>query len=184
MPQMTASTWRLAGPRLPPPLQVRDMLPTGDRIHLGILAGDEGEAGGCNLYGRAYGLPAAISGMNSNWLRGYGDPPPQTVIMVGMDHDFLEVQLCSLHVGCASQQPIRRDQRDHCASIRRSTYAALPGRDGRSSGTLSVLRIMFSPGLRRTPGEPVGIRLPVNRLRGGRLAMQWESGETKNGDRT
>ena len=28
--------------------------------------------------------------MNSNWLRGYGDPPPQTLIMVGMDHDFLE----------------------------------------------------------------------------------------------
>jgi 4-amino-4-deoxy-L-arabinose transferase-like glycosyltransferase len=70
--------------------QVRDTFPTGDRTHLGILAGDEGEAGAINLYGHAYGLPAAISGMNSNWLRGYGDPPPQTVIMVGMDHDFLE----------------------------------------------------------------------------------------------
>jgi len=42
-----------------------------------------------NLYGAAYGLPEAISGMNSNWLRGYGNPPPQTVIAVGMDPGFL-----------------------------------------------------------------------------------------------
>ena len=69
---------------------VRDTLPPEARAHLGILAGDEGEEGAVNLYGRAYGLPAAISGMNSNWLRGYGDPPPQTVIAVGMDRDFLE----------------------------------------------------------------------------------------------
>lgn len=70
--------------------QVRDTLPADDRAHLGILAGDEGEAGAVNLYGRAYGLPEAISGMNSNWLRGYGDSPPQTIIMVGMDSEFLQ----------------------------------------------------------------------------------------------
>ncbi len=70
--------------------QVRDTLSPDARAHLGILAGDDGEEGAINLYGRAYGLPAAISGMNSNWLRGYGDPAPQTVITVGLDHDFLE----------------------------------------------------------------------------------------------
>jgi len=43
-----------------------------------------------NLYGAAYGLPEAISGMNSNWLRGYGNPPPQTVIGVGEDPRFLK----------------------------------------------------------------------------------------------
>ena len=42
-----------------------------------------------------YGLPPAISGMNSNWLRGYGDPPPQAVIMVGMDPDFMERNFAS-----------------------------------------------------------------------------------------
>jgi hypothetical protein len=57
---------------------------------VGVLAGDEGEAGAVNLYGRSYGLPRAISGMNSNWLRGYGDPPPQTLIVVGIDAPFLE----------------------------------------------------------------------------------------------
>jgi 4-amino-4-deoxy-L-arabinose transferase-like glycosyltransferase len=68
---------------------VRDSLPTADRGGLGVLAGDEGSAGAINLYGRAYGLPEAISGMNSNWLRGYGNPPPQTVIAIGMDPEFL-----------------------------------------------------------------------------------------------
>ena len=43
-----------------------------------------------NLFGRAYGLPEAISGMNSNWLRGYGNPPPRTVIAVGFTYDKLD----------------------------------------------------------------------------------------------
>jgi 4-amino-4-deoxy-L-arabinose transferase-like glycosyltransferase len=63
--------------------KVRDSLPVEDRSEVGVLAADEGEAGAVNLYGHAYGLPEAISGMNSNWLRGYGNPPPQTVIAVG-----------------------------------------------------------------------------------------------------
>jgi hypothetical protein len=28
--------------------------------------------------------------MNSHWLRGYGDPPPETVIVVGMSRDFAQ----------------------------------------------------------------------------------------------
>ncbi len=35
------------------------------------------------MYGPALGLPAAIRGVNSYWLRGYGDPPPETVIVLG-----------------------------------------------------------------------------------------------------
>jgi hypothetical protein len=68
--------------------QLRDSLPAADRAHLGILAGDAGEAGALNLYGPAYGLPRAISGSNSHWLRGYGDPAPQTVITVGFSRDI------------------------------------------------------------------------------------------------
>jgi hypothetical protein len=66
---------------------IRDSLPREDRARLGILAGDAGEAGAINLYGAAYDLPRAISGSNSHWLRGYGDPPPQTVIAVGFSPD-------------------------------------------------------------------------------------------------
>lgn len=56
--------------------RVRDSLPAEDRAHLGILAGNYGEAGAIDLYGPQYGLPNAISGVNSFWARGYGDPPP------------------------------------------------------------------------------------------------------------
>ena len=69
--------------------KIRDTLPAQEQAELGILAGDEGENGAVNLYGPAYGLPGAISGMNSNWMRGYGDPP-QTVIVVGEDRDFVD----------------------------------------------------------------------------------------------
>jgi hypothetical protein len=58
-------------------------LPEAEKPQTGILAGNVGEAGAINLYGPAYGLPEAISGVNSYWLRGYGDPPPQTVIVLG-----------------------------------------------------------------------------------------------------
>ena len=70
--------------------RVRDSLPVEDRSEVGVLAADEGEAGAVNLYGRAYGLPDAISGMNSNWLRGYGTPPPQIVIAVGFKREEVE----------------------------------------------------------------------------------------------
>jgi hypothetical protein len=70
--------------------RVRDSLPREEQAHVGVLAGDEGEAGAVNFYGPAYGLPTAISGMNSNWYRGYGDPAPETVITLGEHRDFLE----------------------------------------------------------------------------------------------
>jgi hypothetical protein len=70
--------------------KVRDSLPPQDRATVAIMAGDEGEAGAVNLYGPAYGLPTAISLMNSNWERGYGNPPPRTVIVVGDVREFVD----------------------------------------------------------------------------------------------
>jgi hypothetical protein len=57
---------------------------------MGVLAGNYSEAGAIDLYGGVYGLPEAISGINSYWLRGYGDPGPQTLIAVGFSSSFLE----------------------------------------------------------------------------------------------
>jgi hypothetical protein len=65
-------------------------LPPEEQAHVGILAGNYGEAGAIDLYGPAHGLPKAISGINSYWLRGYGDPPPWTLIVVGISREFLE----------------------------------------------------------------------------------------------
>jgi len=75
--------------------KIRDRLPAEDQLHLGILAGDDGQAGAINLYGPAYHLPRAISGMNSNWMRGYGDPAPETLIVVGMDSSFVKGNFAS-----------------------------------------------------------------------------------------
>jgi hypothetical protein len=69
---------------------IRAALPVEERSQVGILAYNYGEAGAINLYGPVYGLPRAISGVNSYWLRGYGDPPPQTLIVIGFTRDYLE----------------------------------------------------------------------------------------------
>lgn len=58
-------------------------LPEAERAHTAILANNYGEAGAIDLYGPALGLPPAISRTNSYWYRGYGDPPPLTVIELG-----------------------------------------------------------------------------------------------------
>jgi hypothetical protein len=70
--------------------KIRDSLPPEDRAHLAILGTNYGEAGAINLYGPAYGLPPAISGVNSFWQRGYGDPPPETLIVIGLSRQYLE----------------------------------------------------------------------------------------------
>ena len=69
---------------------VRDALPAESRANLGILAENYGEVGAINLYGPSRRLPQAISGVNSSWERGYGDPPPQTLIVVGFPRAFVE----------------------------------------------------------------------------------------------
>ena len=70
--------------------QVRDSLGPQERPRFGILAGNYGEAGAINLYGKEHGLPEPICGTNSFWARGYGDPPPETLIVIGFSREFGE----------------------------------------------------------------------------------------------
>ncbi len=70
--------------------KIRDSLTPEERAHLGIIGTNYGEAGAINLYGPEYGLPRAISGVNSFWYRGYGDPPPQTVIVIGLSRKYMD----------------------------------------------------------------------------------------------
>ncbi|MBV9619289.1 MAG: hypothetical protein JO201_08750 [Verrucomicrobia bacterium] len=70
--------------------RVRDSLPENERQQVAILAGNYGEAGAIDLYGPQQGLPRAISGVNSYWARGYGDPPPQVLIVIGFSAEFVE----------------------------------------------------------------------------------------------
>jgi hypothetical protein len=78
--------------------RVRDNLPATDRERLGILAGNYGEAGAIDLYGPYHGLPAAISGTNSYWWRGYGKPTPEVVIVVGFDREFVDYYFGSVEL--------------------------------------------------------------------------------------
>ncbi len=78
--------------------RIRDSLPAADLPRLGILAGNYGEAGAINLYGPHYGLPQAISGVNSFWQRGYGEPPPETLIVIGISRSFLERNFAACEV--------------------------------------------------------------------------------------
>jgi len=70
--------------------KIRDSLPPEQQAHLGIIGTNYGEAGAINLYGPDYHLPTAISGINSFWYRGYGDPAPQTLIVVGLSQKYVD----------------------------------------------------------------------------------------------
>jgi hypothetical protein len=41
--------------------------------------------------------------MNSHWLSGYGDPPPDTVIVVGMHRDFSKHRRRCSWEGCENR---------------------------------------------------------------------------------
>ena len=75
--------------------EIRDSLPAEERATAGILTGNYGEAGAINLYGAAHGLPQALSRVNSFWLRGYSDPPPQTLIVVGLPQKFVDANFAT-----------------------------------------------------------------------------------------
>jgi Dolichyl-phosphate-mannose-protein mannosyltransferase len=82
--------------------QIRDSLLPDERTNIGILAGNYGEAGAINLFGPKYGLPPVISGVNSFWARGYGDPPPDTLIVLGHSSRFLTENFSSCRVAAHS----------------------------------------------------------------------------------
>jgi hypothetical protein len=71
-------------------------LPDGEKSQAGIFAGENDEAAALNLYGPAYGLPKAMSGSDTFWLRGYVSPPPTTLIVVG----YAQEELASVFEQC------------------------------------------------------------------------------------
>jgi hypothetical protein len=96
--------------------EIRDSLPAQDRANFGILAGNYGEAGAIDLYGPRYRLPQAISGINSFWQRGYGSPPPETLIVVGLSRSFLERNFASCQLAGHTPNPYgveNEETRDH-----------------------------------------------------------------------
>ncbi len=87
-------------------------LPADEKSSAGILAGNYGEAGAIDLYGPAFGLPKAISGINTYWLRGYGNPPPETVIVLGAQQAFVEqnFESCELKGPITNRYGIKNEE--------------------------------------------------------------------------
>jgi hypothetical protein len=69
---------------------IRDSLPPEQQEHVGVLAGNYGEQGAIEILGPAYHLPTPISMTNSAWLRGYPEPPPSTLIVLGFSREDAE----------------------------------------------------------------------------------------------
>ncbi|MHC1784857.1 MAG: ArnT family glycosyltransferase [Anaerolineaceae bacterium] len=65
-------------------------LPEDERAQTGIMAMNYGEASAINIYGPEMGLPNVISGENTFWYRGYGDNPPQKLIVVGLETRYVK----------------------------------------------------------------------------------------------
>jgi 4-amino-4-deoxy-L-arabinose transferase-like glycosyltransferase len=62
---------------------VYQQLPPDERAHAQILTANWGEAGAVDFFGERYGLPHAISGHDTYYLWGPGDPDATTYIAVG-----------------------------------------------------------------------------------------------------
>lgn len=75
---------------------IRDSLPAEEQAHLGITTANYGEYGAIEILGRAYGLPQPIGTTNSEWYRGYPDPAPTTLIVLGLTRE----QADSIFIGC------------------------------------------------------------------------------------
>ena len=108
--------------------KVRDSLPAENQANLGILVENYGEVGAVNLYGPAHGLPRAISGVNSSWERGYGNPPPQTLIVVGFTREFVEANFteCRLVAQVANSHGVVNEE----TTERKDIFLCGPPRNG------------------------------------------------------
>ena len=91
---------------------VRDSLPPADRDRVAILAANYAEAGAVDIYGPTYGLPKAISAMNSYWERGYGNPPPTIVIVLGLSPDQANSYFESCLLGARTFNPVNEEGRE------------------------------------------------------------------------
>ena len=93
-------------------MNVRDSLPPDRQASLAILTGNYGEQGAVEILGSAYHLPPALSGTNTAWLRGYPQPPPSTLIVVGLRPDFLDRELDSCRTAARIPYPVSQNNEE------------------------------------------------------------------------
>jgi hypothetical protein len=107
---------------------IRDSLPPEQRENVGVIVGNYGEQGAIEILGAAYRLPPPISGTNSAWLRGYPEPPPSTLIVLGLSRKYVESTFTACRLAGHNTNPDgiqNEESRDHpdifvCAGPRTS----------------------------------------------------------------
>ena len=94
-------------------------IPESEKKRTVILAGNYGEAGALDLYGNDYGLPPMISGANSLWQRGYGEPDPQTVIAVGFESSYAQTffSSCTYSGKVTNRYQVKNEESTHHTSL-------------------------------------------------------------------
>ncbi|MGA2168679.1 MAG: glycosyltransferase family 39 protein [Terracidiphilus sp.] len=75
---------------------IRDSLTPEQQASMGVIVGNYGEQGAIEMLGPARHLPLPISLTNSAWLRGYPEPPPTTLIVVGVTGEWVD----KIFTGC------------------------------------------------------------------------------------
>jgi hypothetical protein len=95
--------------------EIYQSIPEKEKPRTVILAGNYGEAGALDLYGPQYGLPRIISGSNSLWYRGYGQPEPETVIVVGFESSYTVnfFKSCELQGSVKNQYGVKNEESTH-----------------------------------------------------------------------
>jgi len=98
---------------------IRDSLPAQQRGNVGVLVGNYGEQGAIEILGPAWHLPPPISLTNSAWLRGYPQPPPTTLIVVGVSQKDAARALTSCRVAGHNGNPygIRNEESEYHPDI-------------------------------------------------------------------
>jgi hypothetical protein len=105
---------------------IYNSLAPGERARTAIFVANYGEVGAIGLYGPAHGLPPAISGINSYWARGYGEPPPETLIVLGFPRGFLDLnfEACEVAGRITNRYGVSNEETDRpdvflCRHLRR-----------------------------------------------------------------
>jgi 4-amino-4-deoxy-L-arabinose transferase-like glycosyltransferase len=98
--------------------KVYDAQPEADRIRAGIFAGNYGEAGALTLFGPAHHLPQPISRANSFWMRGYPDPPPETLVVLGVSDGFVAAHFSSCETKTRFRSPFGVENEENGGPIR------------------------------------------------------------------
>jgi len=108
--------------------QVRSSLPPEQQSTVGIVVGNYGEAGAVEILGPAYGLPAAISGTNSAWLRSYPQSQPTMLIVVGVGDRDREKEFSGCRL--AAKIPYPDNQNNEESNDHSEIYVCGPPRLG------------------------------------------------------